>query len=99
MSKLSDALDARLVSDWRDCTKWLSMRLAALMAALAMFLSEYPSVLISTAQMWLQLPDNVRTLLGPVVGVALLLLIAAARLWQQNHPTTTPPVATPGAAA
>lgn len=79
-------IEAHLVADWRDCYKWLSMQLAGLMAILTWLLAEYPAVLISTAQMWTQLPEQVRTMLGPVLGVVLLLLVALARLWSQKKP-------------
>lgn len=81
-----EKLDARLVDDWRSCYKWLSMQLAGLMGIVVWLLAEYPAVLISTAQMWMQLPAEVRTMLGPVAGIALLLVIALARLWQQKKP-------------
>lgn len=81
-----EKLNEKLVADWRSCYKWLSMQLAAVMTLVGILLSEYPAVLISTVQMWQQIPVEYRAFLGPVGGVVVLLLIALARLWQQRHP-------------
>jgi len=72
--------DHKLVPDWRECWRWASVQLAALLTlAVTGLLATSPLTLL---QILAFVPAPVRAL----IGVTAFLLWLAARLWKQRHP-------------
>lgn len=75
----------KLVRDWRSSWRWLSMRLAALGSAAVAYVLASPEILLTTLN---QLPPEIRAIFPPFAGLALFAIVAAARLWNQQHRET-----------
>ena len=74
---MMDLLKARLVDDWREASRWWSVRLNALGAILLPLLTMVPSM---PAEVQALLPPALRALLVALWCVASI----AARLWAQK---------------
>ena len=76
-------LDARMIPNWRDSWKWLSIQLAALSALAIGWVFASPLELLQILAM---IPAEVRVKLSPFVTVAVVAIVVGARLWKQGHP-------------
>lgn len=82
MRLMPEWLRKRLVIDhWREAWCMWSVRLAALASAVVTMIVASPEILLNVLN---QLPPEIRQAISPVIGIAIGLLVAMVRLWDQR---------------